>query len=252
MNKVCGVQLIKNGVKYDYCFKESIQSMLNCCDQVIVSYIPGEDTTLEVLESINDDRLKILHLTEDDWNMYNDKYRLSYLTNVAIQEADRLGFQYILSVQSDEVLHEDSYLAVRRAVNDNHEGYLCTRVNLWKSPDLELNVPQERLPCSNEVVRLAKISYRAFDDAESLFAPGIADYLDEIKIIHYGFVRKKEVMKSKIINMQEGVFGMGHHDPKLDEEEIFNPDLWFDPSKDLVPINFKHPVLIQDWVNERK
>lgn len=252
MNKVCGVQLIKNGVKYDYCFKESIESMLNCCDQVIVSYIPGEDNTLDVLESINNPKLKILHLTEADWNLYNDKYRLSYLTNVAIQEADKMGFQYILSVQSDEVLHEDSYVSIRRAVNDNHEGYLCKRVNLWKSPDLELNVPQDRMPCSSEVVRLAKSCYRAYDDAESIYVPRVTDYVEEIKIVHYGFVRKKEIMKSKIINMQEGVFNMGHHDPKLDGEEVFNPDLWFDPVKDLTLITFKHPEIIQGWVNERK
>ena len=252
MSKLCGVQLIKNGVKYDYCFKESIKSMLGCCDQVIVAYIPGEDNTLEVLESINDERLKILHLTEADWNMFDDKHRLSYLTNVAIQEADRMGFQYVLSVQSDEVLHEDSYLAVKRAISDNYEGYLCTRINLWKSPDLELNVSQDRLPCSNEVIRLAKVSYKAFDDAESIYAPAVIDYIDEIKIIHYGFVRKREVMKSKIINMQEGVFKLGHHDPKLDREELFNPDLWFDPEKDLKKISFKHPAVIQNWVNERK
>lgn len=251
MPKLCGISIAKNVIKFDYCIKESILSMLEVCDYVVVAYVESEDNTLELLESINSQRLEILHLTEKDWNFYNDKNRLNYITNIAIQHADRLGFEYVLYVQADEVLHESSYESVRRAMQNNAEAYMVSRVNLWKSPDLELNVEPHRLPCSNYVIRLAKSNYRTYDDAESIGALADFGFVEQIKIIHYGFVRKKEVMKSKIINMQESVFGISH-DPKLDECEIFNPDLWFNPETDLKPITFEHPAIMVDWVNERK
>ena len=256
MNTVCGVQMIRNGIKYDYCFEESIKSMLECCDHVVVAYVISEDATLSVLKHLVDEnptKMTLMILSEDDWNFYQDKHRLSYITNAAIQMADKMGFTYVLSVQSDEVIHEDSYEHIRRIVaNGEHDAYMCTRINLWKTPYLELNVPQERLPCSKYVIRLARACYRAYDDAESLYAPATFDYVDEVVMYHMGFVRKKEVMKDKIINMQCGVFGMADYDQKLNECDVFNPDLWFDMVNDLKPIDGKLPKLIEKWAYERR
>lgn len=251
MSKICGISIAKNAIKYDYCLKESILSMIEACDYVIVAYVHSEDGTKELLESIDSDKLKILYLTEDDWNLFNDKNRLSYITNIAIEEADRMGFLYVFSVQADEVLHEKSYNALRRAVTNNGEGYLCKRINLWHSPYLELNVPHNRMPCSDVILRLAKASYRAYDDAESIAAPAEFGFIEQIQIYHMGFVRKREVMKDKIINMQVGVFSMSNYDNKLDQCDVFAPELWFDPVKDLKPIEGSLPLLIQNWAKER-
>lgn len=249
MSKLAGVTIARNAVKYDYCIKECIKSLQECCDFVIVAYVDSDDGTIDEINSVLDEKTKVLHLSEDDWNVFNDKRRLSYITNIAIEEADRLGFSYVLYVQADEVLHESSYLPIRFAMANNNPAYLVRRANLWKTPDFELNVPDERKPCSEYVVRLAKPCYRAYDDAESLLAPSVAE--PDILIVHYGFVRKKEVMKSKIINMQEGVFSMCSHDPKLDEMDVFNPDAWFDPTKDLKRIDFTHPKVSAEWVKQR-
>lgn len=250
MATVCGITIAKNAIKYDYCIKECVLSLQQSCDYVIVAYVESEDNTLDVLRSIQNDKTKILMLTDDDWNMFDDKTRLSYITNIAIEEADRLGFTYILYVQADEVLHEKSYQDIRWAMANNNPSYLVRRANLWGNPDLELNVPNERMPCSEFVVRLAKSCYRAYDDAESILAPSVP--YPDILIVHYGFVRKKEVMKDKIINMQKVVFKMGEYDKKLDECDVFKPELWFNPETDLKPIDFTHPIVAKDWVDERK
>jgi hypothetical protein len=251
--KLAGIQIVRNAIKYDYCFEESINSMLEVCDAVIVAYVESEDDTFERLIKMSSDRLFIIQLKEADWNLYPDKHRLSYITNIAIQHADRLGFPYILSCQADEVVHESSYPAIRRFIEKGGEAAIIRRVNLWKTPDFELNVPHERQPCNTQVLRLARSNFRAYDDAESL---GLntsheVEFCDDIVLVHYGFVRKKEVMKSKIINMQQGVFGMIDYDKKLDECEVFNPDLWFDPTKDLKPISVTHPKIALDWVKNR-
>lgn len=251
--KLAGISILKNAVKYDYCFEQSIQSMLDVCDAVIVAYVESEDDTFERLIKMSSDRLFIIQLKEADWNFYPDKHRLSYITNIAIQHADRLGFPYILSVQADEVIHESSYTAIRKFIDEGGEAAIIKRINLWKTPDFELNVPHERMPCNTQVLRLAKSNFRAYDDAESLGLDRTHEVkiIDDIVLLHYGFVRKKEVMKSKIINMQQGVFGMIDYDKKLDECDVFNPDLWFDPEKDLKPISITHPELMKDWVKER-
>jgi hypothetical protein len=59
-------------------------------------------------------------------------------------------------------------------------------------------------------------------------------------------------MKAKIINMQCGVFGMADYDQKLNDCDVFNPDLWFNPINDLMPIVKPLPKIIEKWAKERK
>ena len=251
MNKLCGTLFIRNGIEFDYCFKESIQCLLEFCDYVIVVDAGSDDGTLEELQKIDSPILKIISLPKSDWENQHGKEKLNFFTNVAIQEADRLGFTWNFNLQSDEIVHEDSYAAIREAIQYDHESIMCTRVNLWKSPYLQLNVPHSRMPCSSQILRLAKTSCRSYGDAESLQANTCTfDYVEKIRIYHMGFVRKKEVMKSKIINMQENIFNVPH-DIKLDMEEVFNPDLWFNPEIDLKPITEKLPKIIEKWAQER-
>lgn len=251
--KLAGISIIKNAVKYDYCFEESIRSMQQVCDAVIVAYVESEDDTFERLINMQNDNLYIIQLTDKDWNLYPDKHRLSYITNIAIQHADRLGFPYVFSCQADEVVHESSYDSIRKFVESGKDAAIIKRINLWKTPYQELNVPHDRQPCNTQVLRLAKSSFRAYDDAESLGLNRNHDieYLDDVVLIHYGFVRKKEVMKGKIINMQQGVFGMANYDSKLDQCDVFNPDLWFNPETELKEISITHPKLMENWIKHR-
>jgi len=250
MKKLCGISIARNAVKYDYCLKESLLSMLEVCDHVICAYVECEDGTKELIESIKSEKLQVMYLPDSEWDVHNNKFRLSYITNIALAEAERLEYEYVIYVQADEVLSERSADSIKIGIDEGHEAYLVKRVNLWKSPYLQLDVPQERKPCSTEVIRLTKSCYRAYDDAENINAQTLL-YIPTIVIYHMGFVRKREIMKDKIINMQQGVFAMEHYDNKLDQCEIFNPDLWFDPKTDLKPIDEPLPKLIKEWAAER-
>jgi len=267
MGKLCGTLFVFNGNKFDYCFKEAIQCLLEFCDYVVVA-AGGDDGTLEDILSMNEfdinkftlsspsvkswssDNMKVIEITQEEWDSQHGKEKLAYFTNIAIQTADKLGFEYQFNLQADEILSERSYTEVRLAVQGGAESYFCKRINLWQSPYLQLDVPHNRKPCSTEIVRLAKTRYRSVDDAESLGVPVIDTYfMNGIHIWHYGFVRKKEVMKSKIINMQESVFGVDH-DKKLDECDVFNSKLWFD-GDDLKPIDYPHPKIMKEWIKTR-
>lgn len=245
-----GFLFITSGNKYDYCFKEAIRSLCECCDRVNVLCLDLESdgTHHDICELM--DEYPHFEMYDIDYKLWQDtkgKTKLSHFQNIA---AMALSTDYQLLIQGDECIHPDSYKIIRQAMETDGEGFLCERVNLWRSPNTMLGVPQNRQPCSTRVIRLTKRGYWCYDDGENIGAPASMDFADRIKIIHYGFVRKREVMKAKIINMQEGVFGMANHDPKLDQSEVFNPDLWFSDD-DLSPINFTHPPIMNEWVMER-
>jgi hypothetical protein len=251
MDKLCGTLFVYNGNKYDYCFKEAIRSLFKFCDYVVVAAGGDDETFEDVLNEVNGKNGYVIEIKNEEWEAQKGKEKLSYFTNIAIQYADKLGFQYQFNLQADEIVHESSYGAIRAAINEMAEGYMCRRVNLWYSPYMQLDVPKNRLPCSNYIVRLAKVNYRSYDDAESIAVGSInLEWAEKIRIYHMGFVRKREVMKDKIINMQEAVFQVSH-DKKLDECEVFNPELWFNKDTDLKIIDEPLPALIQDWAKER-
>lgn len=247
-----GFMFVKSGITYDYCFEESILSMLEFCDEVSVLVIDSEDNTVSVVHQLSEEhpKLKVDTLPESAWDEQKGtgKLKLSYFQNLA---AKNLTTDYQFLLQADEILHEDSYQFIRAAMDIGQDGYLCSRINLWKTPYLQLNVPQDRKPCSTEVIRLTKCGYETYDDGENIAAPTSPDFTQFIRIYHMGFVRRKEVMKSKIINMQCNAFEMENYDHKLDMGDIFNPDLWFNPETDLIPIAESLPLLIQNWAEDR-
>lgn len=248
-----GSLFIRNGEKYDYCYKEAIQCLLEFCDKVVVCVVPtdADDRTIwEVLNMADGNQKLNVRIVEDRyWQAmeFQNKHRLSIFTNYAIEMLDT---DYVFNLQGDEVVCPSSYEYIRKAINEGSEGYLCSRINLWGSPKTQLNVPHERKPCSTEIVRLTKTCYRAYDDAESIAAPVDSKYLEQIKIWHMGFVRSRKVHPAKIREMQGSIFKCGI-DAKLDGMEVFDSTKWFS-GDDLIPIEGELPPLIRRWAKERE
>jgi hypothetical protein len=241
-----GSLMVCDGLKFDYCFIEAIQCLLDLCDQVsVVAFTPGD---IDLIRENFDGKIKLKIVPREQWDVTRGRERLNYWTNVAKAELDT---RWHINLQADEIVHENCFSAVREAISEKTpEAFLSWRLNLWGDPYHVLTVPQHRKPCSDEIVRLAKLKYSSYGDAESLNAPYHCDYVKKIRIYHMGFVRKKDVMKSKIINMQETVFELGYHDPKLDGMEKYDPWAWFSP-EDVQPIPEELPRYIQAWAKER-
>lgn len=250
---LAGTTFVRNGETYDYCYLETIKSLLDFCDHVFVVDAGSDDGTYEKIKKLTSRWITVISRPAEEWHAQQGtgKSKLCYFTDIALQAAEDAGYDYQFYLQCDEIVHEKSYHTIRRAIETREEAYFSTRINLWESPYLMLQVPQNRKPCSTEIVRLTKTKYRSYGDAESIASPSPnVSYINDIRIYHMGFVRKREVMKDKIINMQEGVFELGHHDPKLDGHDIFQPRLWFGEN-DLVPISEELPSNIQKWAKER-
>lgn len=249
MKKLAGVMFTYNCFSQDYCFEEAIKSLMEFCDHVFVVDAGSIDGTRERLMCMSGN-VTFTFLSHDKWRAFHGKEKLSHFTNIAIRQAREAGYEYVFSLQADEIVHESCYWAIRDAVDSGFEAFLVGRVNLWGNPYTYLRVPENRQPCSTHVIRLAKSKYEAYDDAESLAAPAIANYSDHIRMYHMGFVRKREVMVDKIKHMQADVFQVTP-DAKLQGMDVFNPWAWFDKT-DVALIDERLPHLIQDWVKQRE
>lgn len=249
MSKTIGaVTFCIDPLKYDYCFKESIECLVEMCDKVVVLDAGSEDGSIEILKSLESEKVKLVCLERGRyWDQIRGREKLSFFQNMALQHLDT---DYYYLQQADECTSEDSFKYIREAIETGQEAFMVTRYNLWGDCNRMLNVPFDRQPCSTHVIRLAKTNYTSWDDGESIGCNNVSmGWLDKIVMLHYGFVRKKEVMKEKIINMQEQVFEIDH-DKKLDGMEVFDYAAWHNDDV-LIPIPCEHPKFMREWVKTR-
>ena len=250
--KLAGVLMVYRGNVFDYCYLEAIRCLTECTDHTFI-VAGGDDNTLEDLLLIygNNPKITLIPISKETWENEIGKEKLSVFTNLGIVAAQEAGYEYQFQLQADEILTERSYSELRKAIETGAEGYMCTRINLWQSPYLQLDVLQDRKPCSTSIIRLTKTCYRSVDDAENIGVPMVEIYFEpNIRIYHMGFVRDRKVMPNKIRHIQQQVFGMEHADSKLDGMEIFDPTKWFS-QEDLKPIDEPLPKLIQQWAKQR-
>lgn len=248
MSKRLGAtQFLIDPLKWDYCFVESINSMKEFADEVVVVDAGSQDGSIEILKTLEDEKTKIVYLDREEWDSLHGWAKLNHFSNKAITE---LTTEWNYYQQSDEVTHEACYKAIREAIDyGTAEAYAVKRINLWNTPFQMLNVKGNRNPCSTEVVRLAKSKYMTYGDAESIGAIASSAYLDRIRLYHFGFVRSREVHADKIRNMQGKIFECGI-DVKLEGMTTFDPTKWFSDD-DLLPLPEPLPKIMQKWALER-
>ena len=71
--KVSAFTFIKNGQILGYPFIQSIQSILPIVDEFVINVGQSEDNTLELIQSINDPKIRIIQSTWND-NMHDRGY----------------------------------------------------------------------------------------------------------------------------------------------------------------------------------
>lgn len=252
------------GILFDYCFLESIESLLGVCDEVAVTFFSDNDWAAFQEKFSGEKRIKSFKLDESRFDEGKGPERLAMWTNFT---KDMLSTEWQFCLQADEIIHEATYPAIREAMERKDvEAFIVRRFNLWGDPYHYLNYPKltregrfGELPCSEHTGRLAKIKYKSWNDAESLDAPFNHDYMEAIRTYHMGFVRDKKKMVQAKIHMQEKIFnlmkdGEPHHDVRFDEDlkqgGNFRPEARFSKD-DLLPIYEELPKVIQNWAKER-
>lgn len=255
-----GSVFVRNAIKFDYCIRESISSLCEVCDQVVVLDAQSEDGTLDHIRPLKDKYANLMIAQGAEWECHDRYERLSILAN---QAKSFLNTDWHFMLQADEVIHEDSYHWIRKAVRNNNgcESYRVRRINFFGDSDhhFRFDLAQDRKPCSDAVNRLSIRDFDAVSDAESLGCnpdTNCCDWIDEIQIWHYGYVRDEQLHCDKVIDMQSWFHGP-NSTPDQRVVEMKNTTGYFDWSKlkersDLVRRGKEHPKVAQDWVNERE
>jgi len=98
--RISGFTIARNVIKFNYPILESIHSILPICDEFIVNVGNSEDDTLNLIRSIDSDKIKII---ENVWDSSEGSEVLSTQTNLALR---RCSGDWAFYLQSDEVIHE--------------------------------------------------------------------------------------------------------------------------------------------------
>ena len=129
---VSGLTIIRNGVRLNYPILEAIRSALSICDEYIVVVGNSDDDTLEQLESLNDERIRIIH---SEWSplVTPQQCLLAQQTNIGLAYCKG---RWCLYLQGNEVLHEKDLEHLRalmetHAGNDQVEAMLFERLTCW-------------------------------------------------------------------------------------------------------------------------
>lgn len=253
-----GSIFIHNAVEYDYCIEAAITSLLDICEQVVVLDAQSSDETLTLLNNLANKNPRLKLYAGADWECAEDYNRLPILAN---QAKDMLwpGCKWHFMLQADEVLHENSFPAIEKAIASSVAGditaaaYRVRRINVYGNFNLRLRYDSHRKPCGDNLVRLAWREIVATGDAESLHCDYASyKYLDSIKIFHYGYMRKPQEVLKKGIDMTSW-FGHGVCRKLI---EMQNGDGWdpygIIPRQELEPIGMSHPKYASAWVDERR
>ena len=117
--KISGFSFLKNGVMLGYPFVQSIQSILPLVDEFVIAVGESDDNTLDVLRSIDSDKIKVV---ETKWN---DKMRSRgyvYGQQKMIAQFSCTG-DWAFYLEADEIVHENDLETIRnlceRYLNDD-------------------------------------------------------------------------------------------------------------------------------------
>ena len=151
---VSGLAIIRNGVKLDYPFIESIRSALPICDEFIVVAGDSDDATMEHLARLDDAKIRIVNTR---WSPHTRprKCLLAQQTNIGLGLCNG---RWCLYLQSNEVLHEDS-LPILRNLMEQHAGdpqveaLLLERLTFWADYDHYIPVYPRRFKYTARIIR---------------------------------------------------------------------------------------------------
>jgi len=204
--KVVGFTFVRNAVKFDYPFIESIQSILPICDEMIIAVGISEDDTRERIAAIQSTKIKIIDTIWDD-NLKEGGAVLAIEANKAL-DAISADADWCFYIQADEVFHENDLPKIKEAMLQNLdnkaiEGLVFKHLNFFASYNY---IADSRNWSKNEVriIRNDK-QIRSWKDAMSFRKneQKLHCKLVDASIYHYGWVKHPKTQQLKRIEFEK-------------------------------------------------
>ena len=245
--KISGFTFIKNAVKYDYPFVESVNSILPICDEFIIAHGDSEDNTSHLIESINSPKIKVFD-TAWDPSLREGGLILSQQTNIALSKTTG---DWCFYIQADEAVHEKYLPEIKNAMeiylNDkNVEGLLFKYRHFFGSYDY---VATSRQWYRHEIrVIRNNIGVQSFKDAQGF---RINNRKLNVKVLnayiyHYGWVRPPKTMQKKIRYFHK----LWHTDEWIQQKEGEKEEFDFSRMDSLEPFRNTHPEVMKERIEK--
>jgi glycosyltransferase involved in cell wall biosynthesis len=103
--KIAGFTFIRNAVQNDYPIVEAITSILPICDEFVVAVGNSTDGTLELIQSIPSDKIRIIETVWDE--SAREGGRVFALETDKAYQAISSDTDWAFYIQGDECVHED-------------------------------------------------------------------------------------------------------------------------------------------------
>ena len=196
---VSGFTFIRNGVRFDYPFLESIHSLLPLVDELVVAVGDSDDGTRDRLKSLRSPKIRLIDTVWDPAERQGGTI-LAQQTNIALNQTTG---DWAFYLQGDEVLHEADCDIIQSRLAQAHsderiEGLLFDYAHFYGSYDW---VGNSRRWYRREV-RLFRnrAGVRSWGDAQGFRREGKKLNVRHIpaRIFHYGWVKPPKAQQDKL------------------------------------------------------
>lgn len=206
--RVAGFTIVRNILRFDYPFLQSILSALPLCDVFYIGLGQSEDGTEEAITALNSEKIRILPSIWDD-TLQSGGEVLRVETDKVLTHIYQSGenFDYLLYLQADELLHEQDLPIIREAMlrelnNPKIEGLLFKYHHFYGS---YAYVGKDKVWYRKEVRIIKNQSeIRSYRDAQGFRKAGRKLQVREISayIYHYGWVKEPQVQLEKRLSFE--------------------------------------------------
>ncbi len=238
--KIIGFTFIRDGVKYDYPFVESFQSLLGFCEKLYVAAGDSGDTTNDELAKL--ERTIILNTIWDE-NLRTGGRIFAQQTNVALEAAKAEG-GWGFCIQADELVNEWDYQQILRDIEyaDRH-GYDAVRfrfLHFWENYH-QIAFEKRWYPQEIRAVKLTQ-AVQSSGDCQS-FSGVTKVYESDVTIHHYGHARND---RRAYAEKKKYMHRWWHDDEGV--QRLLRKSARRDPREPTLPYLGPHPKLMAERI----
>lgn len=247
MTLISGFTFVRNAQLYSYPVEASIRSVLPLVDEMIVLCGNSEDNTRELIESMNDPKIKIKDSVWDDTLREGGRV-LASETNKAFSHINPQS-QWAIYIQADEVMHEKDYPVIQHAMeaykdHPSVEGLLFDYLHFYGSYDY---IGNSRKWYRHEIRIIKNDSHiQSYRDAQGFRRNNQKLGVKKINatVHHYGWVKHPREQQLK----QKSFHRMWHSDDWVEKNIEHAAEFDYSTIDSLQKFEGTHPVVMQPWI----
>jgi glycosyltransferase involved in cell wall biosynthesis len=251
LNNISGFTFIKNGLSLGYPIKESIESIEQLCDQIVINVgfdnpdLKDDDGTYEYLRDHFSGEKYIFLKSWWDPKISSEGLILSEQTNIALEKCSGKYCQYI---QGDEAIHEDDIEEIENGIkkmelNREIDGLIFNYLHFYGN----VNILKYTRNVYRREIRLIRNNrgIKSWKDAQGFrnsLNSKIKASLISARVFHYGWARQEQVMNEKVKRFEKLYHGEDFENQKFNYERIWG----------LKKFTNGHPKMMNSWINKNK